>query len=169
VRTLLSGFGYDLGDARNKARANDQLVRAHVAGLLAEAAQALATLEQRYREAHVPPSTRENPFPPADAMKGLKLLDGLRKRTGALSSTVLTLEAPGNDRIWQRLRDERTLLERLLAADIGLVAAAQDLVDAAKALGPDAVRKHDVASVETAAAEADEAIAARRALLFSPI
>jgi hypothetical protein len=166
VQVLLSGFGYNFFDPANAARANDQLVRAHASGLLAEAALALVKLEGAFRAAKVPPSTSQQPFPPAEAVRTLRQIDGLRRRLVDLGSALLTLETPGGDRIWARLRNERELVERLLATDVGMISGAQRVAEATRGLGPDAAPEQ-LPVIEAAATELDQMLRDRRGVLSS--
>jgi hypothetical protein len=164
VQVMLSGFGYNFHDAKNVARANDQLIRQRANALLAEAAGALGRVEGDFRDAYVPPSTREQPFPPADVMAALKLAEKLRHRVEELASSVLTLEAPGGDKLWARLRSEKELLERLLAVDIGVVVKAHDVLDAAKTINAESVKGRQLAPVEELLAPFEQVLTDRRAL-----
>jgi hypothetical protein len=165
IQVAMSGFGYNFYDARNVARANDALVRERAAGLLGEATAALGEFERAYRERSLPPATREAPFPPAGVMQRLRALDALRKRVEAGISALAGAETPGNDAIWRRFRDERTLLLRLVAADVELATGAERVRDAARALDPD---QDDLAAVEPIKAQLaalERALTERRALL----
>ncbi len=139
AQVALSGFGFNFYDARNQARANDLLVRERVSNLLADAAALLRKLETRYGERYIPPATRDQPFPPPDAMRRVKTLHDLSARIDAAGSSVLTLEVPGADPIWSRLRDELPTLHRLVAFDVGLASAATALFERANAVTPEAV------------------------------
>ncbi len=163
---LLSGLGYDFAHAANVARANDQIVRSRAAALVAEAEKSLLGLEQAYREAHVPPATSSQPFPPPDAMRGLRVLGAARRRLFDLEATLHTLEAPASDRIWARLRSERALLEKLFAADVGALKLAVELAGAAAGVAP-AVGLEGLAAIEQKVAALQAAFKQRQELLFS--
>ncbi len=165
VQIMLNGLGYKFDDLANVSRDNDQLIRARASELLAEASRTLHTLEAGFREAHVGPSTREQPFPPAQATAALRSLDALRRRVGDLSTTVLTLETPATDRVWARLRGERDLLERLLATDIGIVAQAQDLLAACQSLDVTLVHEKKLTATDIPLATLESVLRERRALL----
>ncbi len=134
LQVALSGFGFNVYDARNQARANDLLVRERVSNLLADAAARIRSLEARYRERFLPAATREQPFPPADVLRRAKALHDLTSRLDAAGSEVLTLEVPGADPIWSRVRDELPTLHRLFAFDVGLATAATSLYERADTL-----------------------------------
>jgi hypothetical protein len=165
IQVAMSGFGYNFYDARNVARSNDQLVRERAAGLLGEAVGALGAFERGYRERNVPAATRETPFPPDDVMRRVRALDALRKRVEAAIAALASAETPATDSIWFRFRDERTLLLRLVSADVELALGAQRLRDAAAAL---AGAHDDAAALEPLGVQLDEmegALTKRRALL----
>ena len=165
VHLLMSGFGYNFYDARNVARANDQLVRAAAAGLLADAGRVLARLAFAYREAHLPPATREQPYPPAEALQALRELDKLARRLADAETRLRALETPQHDPIWFRLRDERARLERLLAFDVGLVAAASDLAQRVAALDVEAVHGRRTAELSAEVDALNRTLDDRRALM----
>jgi len=165
VQRLLRAIGYDFRGAANSLRANDSLIRARSAGMLADAARGLAALSAKFREEFIPPATREQPFPPAEIMKALQGLDALRRRVGEASSAMLTQQTPGSDSVWARLRSERALLERLLTADIELVSAAHVVCGAVERLSLAEVRQRHLAAVEAPLAAVDAALKSRGVLL----
>jgi hypothetical protein len=165
VHLLMSGFGYNFYDARNVARANDQRVRAAAAGLLADGGRLMARLAFAYREAHVPPATREQPYPPAEALAALKQWEKLERRLAEVETRLRSLETPQHDAIWFRLRDERARLERLLAFDVGLVATASDLARSIAALDAEAIHVRRTAELSAEIERLDRTIDARQALM----
>jgi hypothetical protein len=66
LQVAMSGFGYNFYDARNVARANDQLVRGRANDVLGTAAATLGKLEKSYKARAFPEATREQPLPPPD-------------------------------------------------------------------------------------------------------
>jgi len=138
LQVALSGFGFNFYDARNQARSNDLLVRERVSNLLADAAARIRVLEAKYRERSIPAATREQPLPPADALRRAKALHELTVRLDAAGSEIVTLEVPGADPIWSRVRDELSALHRLFAFDVGLATAATALYERADTLTPEA-------------------------------
>ncbi len=121
LQVLLSGGGYNFYDKANLARADDLLVRQRAGSSLLEAAQHLRTLETEYRQAFLPPSTREQPFPPAEMMEKLRGLTRLAERLRGLESDIRGMAAPAQDKFWWRLRQEVSLLNALIAFDDALV------------------------------------------------
>ena len=134
VRQLMTGFGYNFYDAKNVARANDQLVRAKAAGILGDAGRALARLEYAYREENCPPPSREQPFLPVAVTQPLKKLERVIRRLADVETRIRAAETPATDMIWFRVRNERGVLERLLAFDVGLAVTATDLAQRVAAL-----------------------------------
>ncbi|MGC8486251.1 MAG: hypothetical protein ACP5O6_11575 [Candidatus Baltobacteraceae bacterium] len=166
AQVALSGFGFNFYDARNQARANDQLVRERVSNLLADAAACVRKLEARHRERFIPAATREQPFPPPDALRRSKTLRDLTARLDAAGSEIVTLEVPGADPIWSRLRDELPTLHRLVAFDVGLATAATALYERASTLSPEAVESDEgFEAFEADFAVLRKALVERRALL----
>jgi hypothetical protein len=165
IQVAMSGFGYNFYDARNVARANDQLVRERASDVLGEAANALGKLERGYKQHAFPESTREQPFPPADVMRRLREIDAARKRCEALVATLHTAETPATDAIWFRFRDEATLLQRLVAFDVALATGSTRARDAALALDAAAFDDASLAPIDAVLAELERGFAARKALL----
>ena len=165
IQVAMSGFGYNFYDARNVARANDQVVREHASDLLAEGVAAVAAFERAYRERYVPAATREAPFPPDDVMRRVRALDALRKRTEATIAALATAETPATDAIWFRFRDERTLLLKLVATDVELVTGAQRARDACLALELAAGGEIPLEAANAQLDALERALVKRRALL----
>ncbi len=117
---LFYGWGYNFYRVENQLRADDLLVRHGVAGLLAEARVAIGSAESAYREAHLPPLSREHPRPDPTALKEARILETLVAQVGAVASRIRSLPVPENDRISQRHRQEADTLARLLQADMAL-------------------------------------------------
>ena len=168
VRLLMSAFGYDFYDARNVARANDQLVRAKVAGILADAGRALARLEFAYREEFCPPPSRAQPFPPPDVTKPLKALERTMRRLADVETAIRTAETPATDMIWFRVRSERWMLEKLLACDVGLAVTATELAERVAKLDPAALRGTALDELSAAIESLDRTLDGRRKLLTVP-
>jgi hypothetical protein len=137
LELLMSGRGYNFYDKRNLARADDLLVRARASGFLGDAGQALTALEPEFRRRFVPASTRENPYPPAEAMAKLKDIGLLRGRIGDIETAIRSMSVPTQDKVWCRFREERTLLEQLASFDLQLVLHCQEIADQTRAITPD--------------------------------
>jgi len=125
LQLVLSGYGYNFYDDRNRARSDDLLVRQRASAALSSAAAALKQLESDYRAEYVPPATRDNPYPPAEALAKLKAMPRLRDRLGDLETHIRSMSVPTQDRVWWRFRQELPLLEVLISHDYGLIRDAQ--------------------------------------------
>ena len=131
---LLTGYGYNLYNDNNRARADDLLVRQRVGGLLGEAANQLGRLATDYTAHHLPPSTREHPYPTAEEMAPLKQLQNLRNEVSTVASRIRGLSVPTQDRVWERFRNESTTLHYLLSSDYQLVSSADTVLKTVQAL-----------------------------------
>lgn len=145
LQVLLSGGGYNFYDKANLARADDLLVRQRAGSSLSEAARHLQVLEAEYRHVFLPPSTREQPFPPAASMEKLRGLSRLAERLRGLESDIRGMAAPAQDKLWWRLRQEVSLLNALLAFDDGLVQQSVDIERVAAAWTADDWQTEDLA------------------------
>jgi hypothetical protein len=165
IQVAMSGFGYNFYDARNVARANDQLVRGRANDVLGGAAAALGKLEKAYQQAAFPEATREQPLPPPEVMRRIRTIDGLRKRIEALASALCAAETPATDSIWFRFRDEHTLLFALVACDVALATGADRVAAQAAGLEPSNVGDAAFAPLESELDALERAFAKRRDVL----
>ena len=131
LRSLLAS---DVYTTKGRLRADDLLIRERVARSLGEASARLRDLASRWRADRVPPSTRENPFPPAEVMAPLRQADRLGQDIDAVATSVRGLPLLPEDRVWNQIR--RTGLEELLQFDWALVSEADELA-AQLAAAPD--------------------------------
>ena len=122
LRGLLAS---DVYTSKGRLRADDLLVRERVAGSLAGATARLRDLASQWRADRVPPSTRENPFPPAEAMAPLRQADRLGKDIDNMATAVRGLPLLPEDKVWDRVR--RLGLDELLQFDWALVSEAEEL------------------------------------------
>jgi hypothetical protein len=136
LQLLLSAYGYNLYNAKNRARADDVLVRQAAAGAIADAAAALRTLRTEYHRQFIPPATREQPDPPAERLADLRAMAHLQERLSDLETRIRSMPVPTQDRVWERFRQEQTLLSELLLQDYQLITPCHDLRDHAQALTP---------------------------------
>jgi hypothetical protein len=139
LRGLLSS---DVYTAKGRLRSDDLLVRERVARRLAEAAARLRDLASQWRADRIPPSTRENPFPPAEAMAPLRQADRLGKDIDNVATAVRGLPLLPADKVWARVRSAG--LDELLQFDWALVSEADALGDQLAAVA-------DLAGVDHAA------------------
>jgi hypothetical protein len=141
---LRSLLGSDVYSTKGRLRSDDMLIRERVGRGLGEASGRLRELVSRWRADRVPPSTREQPFPPASVMEPVRNGERLCRAIEDASSAVRGLPVLNADRVWERVRGVG--LDELMQFDWGLVAEsdglATDLGDCAEL---DAV---DAASVE---------------------
>jgi hypothetical protein len=122
LRGLLAS---DVYTAKGRLRADDLLIRERVAGSLGQASTRLRDLAAAWRADQVPPSTRDNPFPPAEVMAPLRQADRLGKDIDAVCTAVRGLPLLPEDRVWQRVRAAG--LHELLQFDWGLVSESDEL------------------------------------------
>ena len=122
---LRSVLASDVYTTKGRLRADDLLIRERVAGSLGQASARLRDLAARWRADRVPPSTRDNPFPTAEAMAPLRQADRLGREIDAVSTSVRGLPLLPEDRVWDRVR--RAGLDELLQFDWGLISEADEL------------------------------------------
>ena len=122
LRGLLAS---DVYTAKGRLRADDLLIRERVAGSLGQASTRLRDLAAAWRADQVPPSTRDNPFPPAEVMAPLRQADRLGKDIDTVSTAVRGLPLLPEDKVWDRVR--RLGLDELLQFDWALVSEADAL------------------------------------------
>ena len=137
VAMLFYGWGYNWYRQENKLRADDLLIRSKVSDYLQEAGASLASLETAYRVRHLPPPTRENPLPDPVALAHARSLQELREAVGAVETQVRTAPVPETDKIWQRYRIEKKVLEQLALVDAEMVDAAVSLAGMLVETGPE--------------------------------
>jgi hypothetical protein len=121
LSNLFYGWGYNFYRKENQLRSDDLLIREKISNLLGEARSHLAGLESAYRRDHLPPPSREHPFPDAAALQTVRSLENLIKDIEQLEVKIRTAAVPEMDRIHQRHRIEWDTLERLGAVDLELV------------------------------------------------
>jgi hypothetical protein len=124
---LFYGWGYNFYRMENQLRTDDLLVRSKVSELLAAARTDVVNTGIKYRHEHLPPPTRENPFPNPDAVRTAKAIDEEAAALTAIAAQIRSAPAPENDRMWQRHRDEAHTLLQLGQVDKELVVIAAAL------------------------------------------
>ena len=155
LRSLLAS---DVYTARGRMRADDLLVRERVGRGLGEASARLRELAGRWRVERIPPSTREQPFPPASAMEPIRRADRLIRAIDDASAAVRGLPLLNQDKVWDRVRSVG--LDELLQFDWTLVGEADALAVAlADATDLAAV---DAAGLEARLRQIREVVADRR-------
>ena len=117
---LFYGWGYNFYREENKLRADDQLIRNKVAGILADARGGLKALEDAWRREHLPPPTRDQPFPDRALTEQARRIARAGSLIEEVATAITNAAAPTNDKIWARHRTERGLLEVLQGIDVGM-------------------------------------------------
>jgi len=144
LQLALSGYGYNFYDDRNRARSDYLLVRQRASAALTSASASLKQMEADYRAEYVPVATRDNPYPPADALAKLKAVSRLRDRLGDLETQIRSMSVPTQDRVWWRFRQELPLLEALISHDYGLIRDAQALETFAQGIAASDWHERDI-------------------------
>lgn len=141
---LFYGWGYNFYRDENKLRADDLLVRGKVSDLIGEARAHVAALEAAYRREHLPPPSREHPFPDSAALATVRQAADVVHALESMETRIRNAAVPEMDRINQRHRVERDTLQKLVAADSELVDAVVGLRDAIMAIADLAVLRGEV-------------------------
>jgi hypothetical protein len=116
LRGLLAS---DVYSSKGRLRSDDQLVRERVGRGLGEATACIRELTSRWRADRVPPSTRDQPFPPAEVMEPIRRAERLIRAIDEAAAAVKGLPVLNQDKVWDRVR--RVGLEELLQFDWNLV------------------------------------------------
>ncbi len=170
LQVLLSGGGYNFYDKANLARADDLLVRQRAGHWLSQAAGRLRELETEYRQSYLPPVTRDQPMPPADAMAKVRGLTRLAEQLRGLESDIRGMAAPAQDKFWWRLRSELSLLNALIAFDDGLLQSAAQIDRMVAGWTTERWHSEDLAaSLAPLVAQLAELTRDRQQLLLSPV
>jgi hypothetical protein len=101
LRGLLAS---DVYSDKGRLRADDQLIRQRVARGLTEGAARLRELITQWRADRVPPSTREQPFPPAEVMEPIRRAERLIRTLDESAAMVKALPVLNQDKVWDRVR-----------------------------------------------------------------
>ena len=166
LEQLLLGGGFNFYRIENQLRADDLLVRQRAGASLGLAAAQLDHLAQEFQRTCIAAPTRDCPYPPADVMEKLNALRRLRQRIITANSLLQALSCPTQDRIWQRFRDEETLLTSLLEADIAMLRQAAELGRLAQSLTAQGWKSADAgAAIDSACDRWDQTIRSRQELL----
>jgi len=116
LRSLLAS---DVYTEKGRLRSDDQLIRQRVGRGLGEATARLRELISRWRADRVPPSTREQPFPPAEVTEPIRRAERLIRAIDDVAGLVKGLPVLNQDKVWDRVR--RVGLDDLLQFDWTLV------------------------------------------------
>jgi len=142
---LLRAFlATDVYTDKGRLRSDDLLVRERVGRELGSAAAVIRGLISAWRADRVPPSTREQPFPPAAVMEPIRRAERLLKSIEEASAAVRGLPLLNQDRVWDRVRNVG--LDELMQFDWTLVGEAAAIASAVQAAT--ALDQLDVAALE---------------------
>jgi hypothetical protein len=169
LHLLLTAYGYNLYTNVNRARADDILERERAGESLAGAASLLSKLATEYAARRIPRSTREQPFPPAEAMARLEEIIRLKDATSKLGSSLRGMSVPTQDRTWAKFRDEADLLDSLLNADYELITTAEDLRGYVEPLTADVWEDDQAAEVRSRLGAVERIARDRERLLQMPV
>jgi hypothetical protein len=158
LRGLLAS---DIYSGKGRLRSDDQLIRQRVNRGLTEATGAIRELISRWRKDRVPPSTREQPFPPAEVMEPIRRAERLIRTIDDAAALVKGLPVLNQDKVWDRVR--RVGLEDLLQFDWTLVGESDVLARDLGEVGE--LDQIDVAGVEARVRRIREIVADRQRYL----
>ena len=151
-------LGSDLYTQKGRLRADDLLVRERACQSLGDAAARIRELCSQWRAERVPPSTREQPFPPAAVLEPLRRADRHGRALEDAATEIRGLPLLAQDKVWARVRSAG--LDELLQFDWTLVGEADSLADTvARAADLSAL---DATTVEEHLAKLKSVIADRR-------
>jgi hypothetical protein len=129
LSNLFAGWGYNFYRSENQLRADDLLIRSKLSELLGRSRAHLAALEANYRREHLPPPTREHPFPDSAAVANAQALQRVQREIESIETLIRTAPVPEMDRVHQRYRSEGETLKGLVAVDTHLVEVVVSLHD----------------------------------------
>jgi hypothetical protein len=119
ARMLESVLGSEVYTQKGRLRSDDQLVRQRVVRGLSEASASIRALIAAWRADRVPPSTREQPFPPAEVMEPIRRAERLLRQIDDAAAVIKGLPVLNQDKVWDQVR--RVGLDELLQFDWTLV------------------------------------------------
>jgi hypothetical protein len=155
LRAFLATDAYS---EKGRLRSDDLLVRERVGGELGAAAATLRDLISRWRADRVPPSTRDQPFPPVAVMEPIRRAERLVKSIEDVASSIRGLPLLNSDKVWNRVR--QVGLDELMQFDWSLVVEATALASGVRAAA--ALDQVDVGAQEARLATIREVMADRQ-------
>jgi hypothetical protein len=158
LRGLLAS---DVYTQKGRLRSDDLLVRERVGRGLGEAAARIRDLISGWRADRVPPSTRDQPFPPAEVMEPIRRAERLIRAIDDTSAVVRGLPVLNEDKVWNRVRGLG--LDELLQFDWTLVGESDGL--SAELSRVPVLDQCDVAAAEARLHRIREVISDRRRYL----
>lgn len=162
---LMNAYGYNLYEKKNRARADDLIVRETAAGALGAAANSLRTLRTEYRRRYLPPPTRDNPTPSRARLDDLAEMARIHEQVADLEVRIRSMAVPVQDRAWEKFRKEHQLLNELLMQDYNLIAPSQSLRELVRTISVESWDAATVDRVKSAISQIDNAIRARQEFL----
>jgi hypothetical protein len=147
LQLLLTGYGYNFYNTANQARADDVLVRERASYHLGQAIDLLARLQGEYQRRFIPPLTRANPDPPAEALAQVREIGATRQALSDIETHIRGMSVPTQDRTWWRFRQEQALLGQLLNFDLALVRGCEEVYQYVTQLTPEGWNSQGSASL----------------------
>ncbi len=155
---------------RARVRQDDLLVRSQASDALGRASSALRDLAARYHEERIPPSSREHPFPPQEALAALRSIEQRQRAVQDAEVQLRSAPFPAEDFVWERLRSAELQLDLLISLDIALIERAHEVERLCGELSPgDAESPAAVQAIDTAVSALRASLRERTALLAPPI
>ncbi len=109
-------------------RAFDQVIRNQLTDSLSRAANRWRSVYQEQGRLVGVPS-RDHPFPRPEEMESLRHLKQLADNVSQMIAHIQALEAPGEDRVYHRIRNNDQIMELVIDADYQLAMTAAALDD----------------------------------------
>lgn len=169
LQLLLTGYGYNFYNTTNQARADDQLVRERASYHLGQAIEMLARLQGEYQRRFIPPLTRANPDPPAEALAQAREIEATRQALSDIETHIRGMPVPTQDRTWWRFRQEQPLLAQLLQFDLALVQASEQVYYYVSQLTPDAWNSQGSAELRRLLQHVEQIARDRERFLLLPL
>ncbi len=168
LTNILTGYGYNLYESKNRARADDLLVREKAAECVAEAATAIRSLRTAYHRRYVPPASRENPDPPPERMEHIRAMARLQERLADLETRIRSMAVPTQDRVWEHVRSEKATLNQLLLHDYNLIAPCRELREKVLSLSPADWSDEVASELEDLTGQVERSVRSRAEFLRMP-
>lgn len=162
---LMNAYGYNLYEKKNRARADDLIVRQTAAAALNAATNSIRTLRTEYRRRFIPPPTRDNPEPSRARLDDLSEMARLQEAIADLETRIRSMAVPVQDRAWEKFRGEHQLLNDLLMQDYNLIVPCQNLREQMRTIKVEDWTAETAEAIEAAVSQIDEAIRGREQFL----
>jgi hypothetical protein len=101
-------------------------------------------------------------------MEQIRVMARLQDRLGDLETRIRGMAVPTQDRVWEHVRGEKTLLNQLLLHDYNLIAPCHDLRELAQRLTPNDWSDEAAANLDTFANQIERSVRARAEFLRMP-